>query len=210
MWMIPGLPLRFPSPVYTSPVSADQLASVLRRIAGTVSSSLDLKDVFGRVAEATADVIPFDAMVVQRHDRDGVLEVHSLVAGAVKGPPQETPVEEFSPAVREFFVAGGRIDDVERLLDVAYAQDRLIRADRLRSAMAVPVRRGGRMAAMVAVGSRHVAAYTDDHETALRSIADLLGMALEHERLWTLDLARRRRLDAVDALLPTLAKALDV
>ena len=188
----------------------DQLSSVLRRIAGTVSASLDLKEVFGRVAEATADVIPFDAMVVQRHDRDGVLEVHSLVSGAVKGPPQETPIDEFSPPVREFFIAGGRIDDFERLLDVAYTQDRLIRADRLRSAMAVPVRRGQRVAAMVAVGSRHVAAYTEGHETALRSIADLLGLALEHERLWTLDLARRRRLDAVDALLPTLAKALDV
>jgi transcriptional regulator with GAF, ATPase, and Fis domain len=190
-------------------VPTDQLASVLRRIAGTVSSSLELKDVFGRIAESAAEVIPFDAMVVQRHDRDGVLEVHSLV-GALKGPPQETLVDEFSPSVREFFTAGGRIDDFEPLIDVAYAQDRLLRADRLRSAMAMPIRRGGRLAAVVAVGSRQIAAFTENHESALRSIADLVGLALEHERLWTLDLARRRRLDAVDALLPTLAKALDV
>src|SRR5258706_3545845 len=130
-WMIPGLPLRFPSPVYTSPVSADQLASVLRRIAGAVSSSLDLKEVFGRVAEATAEVIPFDAMTVTRHDREGVFEIHSLV-GTVKGPPLETSIEEFSPAVMEFFVAGGRTNDFESLLDVAFPQDRLFRADRFR------------------------------------------------------------------------------
>src|SRR5204863_254872 len=127
-----------------------------------------------------------------------------------KGPARETPIEEFSPAVREFFVAGGRVDDFEPLIDVAFTQDRLIRADRVRSAMSMPVRRGGRLAAVVVVGSRQIAAYGEDHETALRSIADLLGLALEHERLWTLDLARRRRLDAVDALLPTLARALDV
>ena len=35
-------------------------------------------------------------------------------------------------------------------------------------------------------------------------------MALEHERLWTLDVTRRRRLEAIDQLLPTMAEALEV
>ena len=36
------------------------------------------------------------------------------------------------------------------------------------------------------------------------------GLALEHERLWNLDTARRRRLDAIDALLPMMANVLDM
>src|SRR5262249_28847233 len=37
-----------------------------------------------------------------------------------------------------------------------------------------------------------------------------LSLSLEHERLWNLDTARRKRLDAIDPLLPALARTLDV
>ncbi len=190
-------------------MSADRLASVLRRIAASVSTSLDLREAFERVAEAAADVVPFDVMSVLRQERDGVFALHSLV-GAAQRSPREMPFADFSPALREFFETGGRVDDLAVLLDPSFPMDVLARQDGVRSAMAVAVRRGGRLDAVVCVGSRRDAAFDDDHETALRAVADLLGLALEHERLWTLDLARRRRLDAVDALLPTLAKALDV
>ncbi len=46
--------------------------------------------------------------------------------------------------------------------------------------------------------------------TALGRIARAIGETLEHERLWSFDTARRRRLDALDSLLLTMAGSLDV
>jgi transcriptional regulator with GAF, ATPase, and Fis domain len=190
-------------------VSPDQLPSVLGRIAHAVASSLQLGEVFARVAEAAAEVLPFDVLIVLRAEADDSFSVHSLV-GEVKQPPAVTRLSEASPAVREVLISGGRIDDLARLLDLNCALDQRIRDDGMRSAIVVPLRRGGRIEAIVSAASRTAGAFDDDHESALRLIAELLGLALEHERLWSLDIARRRRLQAVDALLPTLAQALDV
>jgi transcriptional regulator with GAF, ATPase, and Fis domain len=105
---------------------------------------------------------------------------------------------------------GGRSDDLASLLDTAFPMDRRLHEDGNRSGIVAPIRRGGRLDAVVSCVSRRVGAFGEEDEQALRSIADLLGLALEHERLWRCDVERRRRLDAVDALLPTLAQTLDV
>ena len=190
-------------------MAPDHLPSVLGRIARSVAESLDLKEVFARVAAATADVLPFDGMMVLRAEDDGSFVLHSI-AGTVDGPPSAIRLDDFSPAVRELLSTGSRIDDFDRVLDTNYELDRRIRDDGMKSAISVPILRSGRIDAIVSVASRRVGAFTAEHEAALHMIADLVGLALEHERLWTLDVARRRRLDAADALLPTLSQSLDV
>ena len=45
---------------------SDALATALGRIARAVSESLELKDVFARVAQAAATILPFDTMAVFR------------------------------------------------------------------------------------------------------------------------------------------------
>jgi transcriptional regulator with GAF, ATPase, and Fis domain len=191
------------------PVSPDKLPLVLGRIARSVAGSLDLKEVVARVAEATAEVLPFDAFLVIRTDAAQAFVLHSFVGESVH-PPAKLTLDDFSPAMREYFPRFGVIDDLDRILDPAYALDRRMRDDGLKSALVIPIQRAGRLDAILSVGSRRAHAYDDDHEASLRLIADLVGLALEHERLWTLDVSRRRRLDAVDALLPTLQQALDV
>src|SRR6185295_16354318 len=88
--------------------------------------------------------------------------------------------------------------------------DAKIASDDMRSLLTMPLRRGDRVVGFLSAAAHEPSAFTDEHEVALRLIADLLALALEHERLWSLDVARRKRLDAADALLPTLARALDV
>jgi two-component system NtrC family response regulator len=190
-------------------VPPDQLPVVLGQIARAVASSLNLGEVFARVADAARQVLPFDILIVLRAEADDAFALHSF-AGEVKRPPAVTRLSEASPAVREVLLSGGRVDDLTRLLDVHCALDQRIRDDGMHSAIIVPLRRGGRLEAIVAAAARRERAFTDGHETALKLIADVLGLALEHERLWSLDVERRRRLLAVDALLPTLAQALDV
>ena len=190
-------------------MSPDRLPSALSRIARSVASTLSLREVFARIAEDAATVLPFDLMTVLRAEGGGVFKLHSIV-GEATDAPSETHLDDFSPALRAFLPTGGRIDDLALLLDPAFPQDRRIRDEGMRAAISVPILRGDRLDAIVSAVSRSPGAFTDAHESALRMIADLIGLALEHERLWSLDVARRRRIDAIDALLPTLAQALDV
>jgi transcriptional regulator with GAF, ATPase, and Fis domain len=190
-------------------VSPDQLPYVLGRIARAVAESLDLKEVFARVAEAVTEVVPFDGFIVLRDTGGGVFEVHSF-AGKTPRPGFQLRLDDFSPALREIAQSPARVGDVDGVIDPAYLADRQIRDDGIRSILLVPLRRHERLDGWICIGSVQPHAFAPHHETAFRLVADLLELSLEHERLWTLDVARRRRLDAVDALLPTLAQALDV
>jgi nucleotide-binding universal stress UspA family protein len=80
----------------------------------------------------------------------------------------------------------------------------------MRSALWVPVILRGHPAGFLCLTSRRPGIFTPEHQAALGSISALVGLALEHERLWTLDVARRRRLEAIDQLLPTMAEGLEV
>src|SRR5262249_30946180 len=58
--------------------------------------------------------------------------------------------------------------------------------------------------------SRTPGAFRQEHEIIVLALADLLAAALEHERIWSEEGRRRERGDAVERLLPTLAKSMDV
>ena len=189
----------------------DPLAAALSRIARVVSESLELKEVFARVAEVAATVLPFESMGVSRLDTPDTLRLYA-VAGSVNHDNHARVVrlQEFSPAMRPQPGNTGRIDDTARLLDPAFPMDRAILERGVRSILRTPLTRGGELAGAVWFTSARPRAFNAGHEAAAKPIADLLGLALEHERLWGLETERRRRLDAIDSLLPMLAGTLDV
>jgi len=190
-------------------MAPDPLAVALGRIAQAVSGALELKDVFTGVAEAAATVLPFDIMAVGRLEATDTWTVYAI-SGNTEDLPRTLRTEDVSPAIR---VAPGsviRIDDAERELDPRHVLDRLLLERGLRSGLRAPLVRGETLAGAVSFWSRRPAAFTVEHEAAIRPIATLLGLALEHERLWSLDAARRRRLDAIDSLLLTMAGSLHV
>jgi transcriptional regulator with GAF, ATPase, and Fis domain len=187
----------------------DALPAALGRIARVVSRSLELGEVFAEVADAAAAVLPFETIGVARVESDGAFTLHSFV-GNVPSPPAALRLDDFSPAVRPRGEGPSRIDDAARLFDPAFAIDRRMAEDGRRSLLFVPLRRGEHVDGFVGVTSRKPGAFNAEHEAALVSIAELLRLALEHERLWNLDAERRRRLDAIDSLLLTMAPVLDV
>jgi transcriptional regulator with GAF, ATPase, and Fis domain len=190
-------------------MTSDPLVSVLGRIARVVSTTLELKEVFARVAEAAATVLPFDVIIVERLEGPDTLELYSFAGGASEGPVTAR-LGDFSPAIRPPKRCAQRIDDLSLVLDPAYLADRGVRDQGWRSCLVAPVLRGKEVGGFVWLGSRRPRAFTADHEPALCAIADLVGLALEHERLWNLDAERRRRLDILDGLLLTMAPVLDV
>src|SRR5215213_2843136 len=193
-------------------MASDPLVIVLRQIARVVAGTLELREVFAYVAEVAASVVPFDSMSVVRYRADGTLERYSFTGQEGKKQDAHATVrlDDFSPAIRPFPCKVRRFDDLDAVLDPRFAMDRKFQQGGVRSGLMVPLVRCEAQSGYVAAVSRRPHAFTDEHELALQAIADLLGLALEHERLWNLDTERRRRLDAVDALLPLLANVLDV
>jgi transcriptional regulator with GAF, ATPase, and Fis domain len=187
----------------------DSLVSALRHITRAVAGTLELKEVFARVAEAAATVLPLDFMAVMRvTDADG-LELYSI-SGKAEDKTHVIRPEDFSPALRPVPDRVLRIDDMAEQADPGFPIDLKMREAGMRSSLTAPLFRGEQLAGYVMVESRRPSAFTAGHEAALQPIADLLAMTLEHERLWSRDVARRRRLDAINALVPMLANVLDI
>ncbi|MFT3805645.1 sigma-54 interaction domain-containing protein [Arenimonas sp.] len=163
------------------------LAAVARAIAG----SLEVREVWDRVADACRAVAPFDAMGIIRLQGDGTARA---VAAAGEGEPKELvgrifPRSGFSPIfwpdADRFMVL---VDDVETGLDLAYPLDRMTLERGYRSALRVPVGHDGVRLGSVLLVSRRRAAFTVEHGHALHAIAELAAIALAHEQLAT-DLA---------------------
>ena len=74
------------SEAYNVAMRSDTLATALGRMARTVSEALELKEVFARVAEAAATVVPFDTMVVFRVEGPDAFALYSF-AGIIPDAP---------------------------------------------------------------------------------------------------------------------------
>jgi transcriptional regulator with GAF, ATPase, and Fis domain len=190
-------------------MAPDPLAVALGRIAQAVSGTLDLQKVFAEVAEAAATVLPFDVTAVASLHGPDELTVFAI-AGNDREVPRGFRTDELSPAVRVGPGGVVRIEDAERQLDRNYTYDRVILERGLRSGLRAALVRGDQVAGAVSFWSHRPAAFTAEHITVVRPIAILLSLALEHARLFNLDAERRRRLDAIDSLLPAMAGSLDV
>src|SRR5260370_11913917 len=185
------------------------LVSALSSIAAAVATTLELKEVFACVAEAAASVLPFEHINVELLEGPDLLTLYSF-AGGVPGGPRTISLADFSPALRPPWHCAQRIDDLALVLQPAFAIDRPRLDHGWRSSLVTPIFRGKETAGFVWLGSRQPGTFTAEDEAPLRRIADLVGLALEHEPLWSLDAKRRRRLQGLEWLLLTLAPVLDV
>jgi transcriptional regulator with GAF, ATPase, and Fis domain len=102
------------------------------------------------------------------------------------------------------------VSDALQQLDPRFEADRRILDDGLRSVIVVALAGDGRDLGTLWAITTAASAFVPEHAEALRPIADLLVRAVEHDRLRELELARRRRYEKLEALLPAIAGALDV
>jgi len=190
---------------------SDPLPSALSRIARIVSETLELKEVFAQVAEAASEVLPFETMGLCRLEAPNLLRNYAVAGKTVEMDPTAVlRLEDFSPIFQPRPGATQRIDDARLTLDSKFPMDQKLLAKGVRSMLCTSLMSGRQFAGEVWFTSTRPDAFTERHERAAKAIADILGLSLEHERLWSLDVSRRRRLDAVDSLLPALAQTLDV
>ena len=194
-------------------IDAALAADVLSEIAEIASETLEMQEVFERVANTIRRVIPFDNMGVVRlvDDERAVLHASTVPCKAegveCTGP---IPLTSWSPRMRPRPGPNPRIDDALVEFDPAYPFDARALQGGVRSAMWEPFRSTDSLRGGVWLAACRPHAFTDEHQAVLRPIAALLGLAVEHWRIWDAERRRRERLDRVEPLLVTLAGSLDV
>ncbi len=188
---------------------------VLAEIAETASETLELQQVFTRLAASIRQVIPLDNMGVVRivgGDR-AVLHATTFHDKGCEGSCGEPwPLTVWSPRIRPRPEGIPRVEDAEAELDPAFPVDADILEGGVRSSMwePFPCRDGG-FTGGVWVSAKRPHTFTEEHQEVLRPIAKLLGSAVEHWRIWDAERRRRERLDRLEHLLrDVVAEALDV
>jgi transcriptional regulator with GAF, ATPase, and Fis domain len=194
-----------PSPASPGPSHFEVLASVAR----TIGEAIELRQVFARIAKVARTIIPFERMRVVTIEGDQ-FRMYATEQDGAPGWEDELriPISDLSPQFwHEFTVE--RID-VPRQLDPAFRWDRETIESGHRSIIRAMLRIGGRNLGVLAFASRRADAFTEDHEDIVAALAGLVAAALEHERMWSEEHRRRQRGDALERLLPTLARSLDI
>jgi len=188
------------------------VARVLTEIAETASETLELQDVFDRVATSVRELIPFDQMGVVRIIEGGRAVAHATTVPEKRDPECSQPcaLSSWSPRIRPRSGPNPRIDDAQVELDPSFPGDAAILAAGARSALWEPFQSLNSFTGGVWLCSRQPHVFTDQHQEVLRPIAALLGSAVEHWRIWDAERRRRERLDQLEGLFGTLAESLDV
>ncbi len=190
-----------------------ETARVLSEIAETASETLELQEVFHRVATSIRRLIPLDNMGVVRILDGSHAVLHAATFSCEEGESRCTdpePLTSWSPRLRPRPEPIPRIDDTHEELDPEYFIDAEILKDGVRSALWEPFQANGVFTGGVWVASDQPRAFTDEHQAALRPIAALLGSAVEHWRIWDAERRRRQSLDRLETLLATFAGSLDI
>jgi transcriptional regulator with GAF, ATPase, and Fis domain len=191
----------------------EDLQAAISQVARAITESLDLHEVWGRVADGCRLVVPFDGLGVSRLEGGDTVHVYAT-AGDPRGHPLEEQVfklQDFSPAIRhqdeDRLIL---VKDGEKEMDPAYAVDRTMLERGFRSLLRLPLLRGTAILGSLVLVSRQRGAFAEDHGRRLRPLAELVALALEHDRMWRVERERHRRHEALQALLPALAEALDI
>ena len=193
-------------------LDARTVAAVLSEIAGITSETIELREVFPRVAAAVRRVIPFDEMGVVRIVQGDRVVLHATTLDAEDAADcsDPMPLSEWSPRWRPCCGSLARIEDATRELDPSYPMDAAVVTAGMRCGLWEPFQPGGAFAGGVWLCGNTPGMFTDEHQEALRPIAALLGSAVEHWRIWDKEQRRQERLERIESLLATLAESLDV
>ena len=180
-----------------------------------LAASLDVKDVFERLAEAVRPALDFDVMGICLFSSSG-RELERLVEVDSQPPAAPAPwrmdLDSFSFADKIRAAETILVTDANVELDPTLPGDRLMLDGGGRSALGAPLLRGGLVAGALYFGKRRPYWFDGDDAEIARAVAAAVVLALQHQRL----AEEQRRLEAVEgrarrleARLESLRESLD-
>ncbi|HKE47400.1 MAG TPA: sigma 54-interacting transcriptional regulator [Rhodanobacteraceae bacterium] len=165
---------------------AGDLLDALALVAQAIAQSLDVHEIWDRVAEACHLVVPFDAMGIVQLEPDGRVRAigasGEMSAKALEGQffPRNGFSPKYWPDADRFLVV---IEDVERELDMSYPLDRFTLERGYHSLVRVPLTLGTRRLGSVLLVARERGRFTKAHGRTLTLIAEMVTVALAHQQL---------------------------
>ena len=191
---------------------ADALQVALASIAQAIASSLELQEVWGRVLEACRTVVPLDGMGMSRIDGKRI-RVHAAAGDPTANELMELEFErsDISPGLTPEGL--GRVlvlEDAPKVLDPAFKLDRRLLEQGYRSILRLPLWRGEELTGAMVLVSFEPGRFNTEHARKLALVAELVSLALAHEKLASRWRDRRQRRDALERLVPALTDTLDV
>jgi transcriptional regulator with GAF, ATPase, and Fis domain len=157
-------------------------ATVLTAVARLVAEASNLREASARLAEPLHQVIPFDRLHVLRLDRAESFVLYDVDSGG------------------SVIVSEHRITDAGGPPEPEGALSRLV----------CTVRQGTRVHGAIWLTAAREAAFTPEHQALMDAVADLLGLAFEHNAIVERESLRRERIDSLRGLLQTISGALDI
>lgn len=149
------------------PEEGASLAEVLAEIAETAAETLELQDVFDRVAEAIRRLIPFDNMGVVRIVGGDRAVLHATTVPCAQHQAEcfePEPLDSWSARLRPRPGPIPRVQDAARELDATYPVDGMLLSKGVASSMWEPFRMAGSFYGGVWLSSFRAAAFTDQHQ----------------------------------------------
>lgn len=153
---------------------------VVREVARVLGTSLNVAEIFDRLAAAVRPVLDFDMMATSLLESD-VMKRWLLIAEGPAGGDER--FEDFSFAARLLAREPVLMRDWESELDLAYAADRTILECGIRSFVAVPLIFGDKVGALLAFGKRQPDWFDLSDLEVVEEIAQHVVVAIQHQRL---------------------------
>jgi transcriptional regulator with GAF, ATPase, and Fis domain len=197
-------------------VGSEGLQTALSAVARAIADSLELKDVWSRVADACGTVVPFDGMGVSRFEPGPRVRTYLAAGDTGQFALQERVFArtDFSPRLWPVEAAWPRhgliVDDASRELDEAFAVDRGMLQAGFRSILRLTLGHGEPPIGSLVLVSHQPGSFTPEHVRALEVVADLVAIALAHETQAGRWRERAKRRDALSRLTVALTDTLDV
>jgi Nif-specific regulatory protein len=176
------------------------------------AESLDVREIFTRVATSVQSVLAHDLLVLTELDpRRKTLKISAMAGKAdieVPEQPMQLTAEELGERGRDTVI----VNDIPAEFTGATERERLLIRSGMRSWLRVPIWTSGEARGGLGFFSRQAARYTEvDIEVAAR-LADRIGLMLSHQRL--AEEARiageaRERAERLEATVETLTRELE-
>ncbi len=185
----------------------------LDRLLHTMAESLDVRHIFTEVSNVVRDALPHDILALTSWAEDGrSLRVYAMTGAQVEDPafwaPTQLTDEERTLLHRDPYVIRDAISDISRD-DV---RGRLFGRLGVRSAIRVPMPLGTDVFGSLFFFSREPEAFTESDLGFARRVADLVALALSHQRLAEAarrDAAARETAAQLEAQVATLTRELE-
>jgi transcriptional regulator with GAF, ATPase, and Fis domain len=180
---------------------------LLEELLATLTDTGELSEVFGRISTLARKVLPHDALLLPVFLPDGVHARRYVSSGVDPSAlPDVIEIPEFMRGSEwdshvDDDITGSQNDGTQVMVRLGF-----------RSAMRVPIRLGGRTVAALAFMSSRSSAFTNEHVSVARRIADRVALCLSRER--GVEAARRadeatERASRLEARVRTLTDELD-